>query len=212
MSAARSSTIHHRIAWRNRFLLDDRLFGYSGANMGEDKAKCSSFRAIAVGSLVDIAGTIMVSAITGAVIVAAASNRFPGAAAEDIQELVADSFPLMLMAIIAGGACSFAGAYVAARLAPCAEVVHAFAVGLLGIALPTAFTDQTPPHWAQASATVLVLGLSLLAGRVAGPRAHAPDLRVKGPVRLPPPLPVAVRPTPPPPPPTPPLPCDVSVI
>jgi hypothetical protein len=182
------------------------------ADMGSDARTGGSFKAILLGSIVDIGSSALVAALIVAVIAAAAQNTMPGATPEDLQDLIADSVPLMLVVILTGGACSFAGAYVAARLAPCAPAIHSLAVGLLGVALPVAFTDQIPPRWAHATATVLIIGLSLLAGRLAGPRRREPELAVVAPRRPPPPLPVFTRPAqPPPPPPVPPVPSDVTV-
>jgi uncharacterized membrane protein YfcA len=105
----------------------------------------------------------------------------------------------MMAFVISGAACSFVGAYVAARIAPDSPSVHALAVGLLGIAVPAACGQQIPARWAQVVSTVLIIALSLLAARIARPRSR----RIEPFERSPAPPPLPPLPTPPAPPPLP---------
>jgi len=158
-----------------------------------------SLKAILIGSVVDQGGSWMVGSFVGAVLSVVLGGSMPGASAEDLRDFVAESAPLTMAFVVTGAACSFVGAYVAARLAPSAASAHALAVGLLGIVIPSAWLDELPPRWAQIASTVLIIALSLLAARIVrqGERRAGPPARPPAPPRFaPPPVPAQPPPAP----------------
>jgi hypothetical protein len=154
-------------------------------------------KALLAGSAVGIAGSIFAGSFAAGMIGSMVENTVSGASSEDIYDAVFNSVPLMLAMIATGAAFCFTGAYVAARMAPSAPEIHALAAGLLGVALLMAYVEEVPPRWAHAAGTAVVIGVSLLAGKVAGNRKEA-DREAHG--IIPPPVPVRQPPHPQPPP------------
>src|SRR5437868_4143185 len=88
-----------------------------------------NYRAIFLGALVDVAGSLVVTTIVGLTAVTALLVR--GEAAEAIVETLPGSLALVMLCAIGGALMSVAGGYAAAAIAGRAEMVHAMAAGLL---------------------------------------------------------------------------------
>lgn len=80
-----------------------------------------------------------------------------------------DSTPLLLLTILYVGAFAVAGCYVAALLAPSRPMIHALALGGLGLVVNVAGSIalwHTAPGWYHAVALILVMPWAWLGGRL----------------------------------------------
>lgn len=122
-------------------------------------------RAVLMGSLVDIAGTFVVSGL----FFAAVGTASGAASADELVRIIDASAQLQLASIALGLAMTAGGAYVAARLAPAHERLHAFAVGVISTLLGFSFVFASPeasPFWAQATSLILTIPAAFVGGEL----------------------------------------------
>lgn len=128
-------------------------------------------RAVLIGSLVDFGGTFVAGSlfIAGVAVVTGATTQ------EQLARVIDASTTLLGASLALGLLMTLLGAYVAARLAPGAERLHAFAVGvvstLIGFSSVFAAPDASP-FWAQAAGLVLTVPAAFAGGELR--RATAP--------------------------------------
>lgn len=130
-------------------------------NIGDVSA--ISFRAVIVGSLVDITGSIVVG---GAVLAFVAALQ-GATTAEQMAAMFDASAGLQLLSMVLGLFFVSVGGYVAARLARGAERANAFAVGVLSTAVSFLIVfnaPETAPFWYEAVSLVLTVPAAFLGG------------------------------------------------
>jgi hypothetical protein len=167
-----------------------------------------SLGAIALGFLVDTGGGLVAGAFLGMLLHTALSLQ--GRSAEKTADLLGESPMFMAASVFLGCLFTFMGSFVGAKAAGREEILHALAVGLLGIVVPTAFNDSPYPRSVEVVSRLLLVAVAVLAGIVARPRRHrieggtdeeptvGPPLATSMPVP-PPPAPIQrLQPQPPP--------------
>jgi hypothetical protein len=167
-----------------------------------------SLNAIALGFLLDTGGSLVSGAFLGAILGFALNMQ--GGPAQDAADVLSESPMFMAASIFLGCLFTFLGSFVAAKAAGREEILHALAVGLLGIAVPTAFADSPYPRSVEIVSRLLVVAMAVLAGIVARPRRHAIEGPADDEPTVGPPLAAPPCPAPPPPARPPPLPAWVS--
>ena len=122
-------------------------------------------RAVIIGSLIDNAGTLLASAIFGALVA-----EFSGAtSAEDLSMVIEGSIALQVVQLVLGLSFTTMGAYVAALMAKGNERTNAFAVGVISTAIGFLFVFTAPemaPFWAEAAGLLLTIPAAFLGGEV----------------------------------------------
>jgi hypothetical protein len=134
-----------------------------------------SVRAIFVGALVDVGGSLVVTTIVGVTAVTALLVR--GEAPEAIIQTLPGSLALVLFCAIGGALMSVAGGYAAAVIAGRAEMAHALAAGLLAAALNLGVNlllGDSGPIWLTATGLVLVAPFAIFGGWLAMPTTEQP--------------------------------------
>lgn len=122
-------------------------------------------RAVLIGSLVDIGGTFLV----GSLLIAAVATATGATTPEDLARTLDGSPTLQLATLAVGLLMTLLGAYVAARLAPEAERLHAFAVGVIStlIGFSSVFASpESSPFWAQAAGLILTVPAAFAGGEI----------------------------------------------
>ncbi|MEK6620811.1 MAG: hypothetical protein AABZ26_07560 [Chloroflexota bacterium] len=122
-------------------------------------------RAVLVGSLVDISGSIVV----GGAILAFAGAVMGATSPEQLSAAFDGSTGLQALSLVLGLAFVSLGAYVAARVARTAERLHAFAVGIISTTVGFAFVFAAPessPFWYQAVSLILTIPAAFAGGEV----------------------------------------------
>lgn len=129
-----------------------------------------SLRAIWLGAVIDIAGSLMLTTVIG--LTAVTAMLVGGASAQTIVEQLPHSFALVLFCAAGGIVMSLAGGYAAARIAPQGPLVHAFLAGLLAAILNTGMIillGDSGPIWLTATTTALILPSAIFGGWLAIP-------------------------------------------
>lgn len=124
-----------------------------------------NFRAVFVGTVVDVTGSIIV----GGAILAVAAMSIGATTPEQLTAALQSSVGLQLLAVTVGLLFVVFGAYVAARIARQAEMANAFVVGLLSTALSflVVFAEpESSPFWSQAASLVLTIPAAFLGGQI----------------------------------------------
>jgi hypothetical protein len=123
-------------------------------------------RAIVIGSLTDVLGTMLI----GSTIVIAIAAIVTGAdSAERLNEALAVSTPLQVLSLALGLTFTAVGGYVAARLAPGAERAQAFAVGVVSTTVGFLFAlsgSGAYPFWLEASGLILTIPAAFAGGEI----------------------------------------------
>ena len=137
----------------------------------------SSLGAIALGFLVDVAGTMVFSVVLA--FVAGIALAAGGASPEQAARVIEGAPGFQLLGLVGGMGFTVLGGYVAARFANHSEYANAFAVGVaslvFGEAMMIAF-GQELPLWLRLLGDLLVVPAAVLGGhlRVLQTRAAAP--------------------------------------
>ncbi len=129
-----------------------------------------SVRAIWLGAVVDIAGSLMATTVIG--LTAVTAMLVGGASAQTIVEELPHSFALVLFSAAGGIVMSLAGGYAAGRTAPHAPLAHALWAGVLAALLNVgliALLGDSGPFWLTATATALILPFAIFGGWLAMP-------------------------------------------
>ena len=134
-----------------------------------------SIKAIALGSLIDIAGTLLVAGVyTFAYAIFLASQNIPP---EEMQQRALSDPAYYVITLTMGLVLMAVGAYVAARIARAREILHAFLVGAVAIAFSLPFVSSadtsTYPAWYLPVSFGLTLPAAVLGGYIAQRRAKA---------------------------------------
>jgi hypothetical protein len=129
-----------------------------------------SFRAVGIGAIVDIAGSLVMTTVVGVTAISALLLR--GVSAQAIVEQLPSSSALALFCAAGGVLMSVAGGYTAARLAGHSHLRHALLAGLLAVLLNlgvNALVDDSSPLWLTALATALIVPFATVGGWLAMP-------------------------------------------
>ena len=138
--------------------------------------KRSAVGAIALGFVVDLVGTMIVSVVT--TFVTGVALAAGGASPAEIAETIQQSSGYHLIGLAGGLACTALGGYVAARFANHSEYANAFAVGVaslvFGEAMVLVFGTELP-LWLRLLGDLLVIPAAVVGGhaRVLQKRAAA---------------------------------------
>lgn len=122
-------------------------------------------RAVLIGSLVDILGSF----ILGAAVFAVVSATTGVTATADLTRLYDASAPLQLVTLALGLVMTATGAFVAARLTPGTERLHAFAVGAVSTLMGFSIVFSAPessPFWSQAASLILTIPAAFAGGEI----------------------------------------------
>lgn len=122
-------------------------------------------RAVLIGSLVDIGGTF----IAGSLLIAAVATATGATTPEQLARTLDAAPSLQLATLALGLLMTLVGAYVAARLAPGAERMHAFAVGVIStlIGFSSVFASpESSPFWSQAAGLILTVPAAFAGGEI----------------------------------------------
>jgi len=122
-------------------------------------------RAVVAGLLVDTAGTLVVALLLNAVVAVVTGATTP----EDLATIFAGSVELQTVQLALGIWMTLLGAYVAARMVPGAERLHAFAVGVASTGLGFLFVFSAPeaaPFWMQAAGLILTIPAAYAGGEI----------------------------------------------
>lgn len=159
-----------------------------------------SIKAVLFGTAVDIGSTWLIASLAASVIQAAAIADSSVSSPDDLRQFIAESHYLLLFFAVTGALCSFIGAYLAAKIAPSAPIMHALCVGLLGIIIPLAVFYEIPPKWVYSLSALLIISFSMLAGYLAGDSANQGPSKTQNdrPPAMPPPVPSIKKSGPPP--------------
>lgn len=133
-----------------------------------------NFRAIFVGAIVDIGGSLVMTTIVG--VTAITAMLVAGTSAQTIVDELPHSFALVLFCALGGMVMSIAGGYTAARIAAHAPLWHAFLAGLLAVLLNLgmiALIGDSGPIWLTTASTVLIVPCATIGGWLAMPVAAA---------------------------------------
>ena len=123
-------------------------------------------RAVVTGSLVDVVGSFVMGYVLYLVVTATAGAP----SAEQLQAIYTGSVTIQGVQLVLGLLMTAVGAYVGARLAPKAERVNAFAVGVVSTIVGFTIVFSAPdsaPFWAQASGLILTIPAAFAGGEVA---------------------------------------------
>lgn len=122
-------------------------------------------RAVLIGSLVDIGGSILVGGAVFAVIGALAGASTP----EQFTALLDGSMPLQLASLALGLLFTAIGGYAAARMVRGTERIQAFGVGVVStlIGFTVVFASpESSPFWLQAASLMLTIPAAFAGGEV----------------------------------------------
>src|SRR6266568_8406199 len=97
-----------------------------------------NIRAITIGALVEVGGSLTLGLVFNIVYaVMLAAQRVPQA---EMKNRMLGDQSYFVVSLLVGFVCILAGSYIAARMAPTREMIHAGAVGLVGIAAGVLFS------------------------------------------------------------------------
>lgn len=130
-----------------------------------------NIKAIIVGTLVDIGGSIAIGIVIGIVagIIYASSNG----GMEGFEEYSVTSVPLLVTSLIVGLVFVSLGGYVAGKIAKENEIMNALTVGVIAILLGILFTSVYPV-WFNVASFGLILPFAYLGG-ILSSRAKQPN-------------------------------------
>jgi len=134
-----------------------------------------SIKAIAIGSLIDIGGSMLTGGVyTFVYAILLASENVPP---EEMQRRVLADPAYYIITLIMGLAFMVLGGYVAARIARAREIMHAFWVGVVAIGISLLFLSGADtsmyPAWYLPVSFGLTVPAAVLGGYVAQRRAIA---------------------------------------
>lgn len=124
-----------------------------------------NMRAVLVGTLVDVVGSILVGGLVFAIIAGASG----ASTSEQLTALIDASTSLQVLSLVLGLAGTAAGAYVAARMVRGTERVQAFGVGVLStlIGFTVVFSSPTSsPFWLQATSLIFTIPAAFVGGEI----------------------------------------------
>ncbi len=134
-----------------------------------------NWRAVWVGAVVDVAGSLVMSTIVGVAAICGMLTR------GDTPEMIANELPaslaLVLCVATGGMLMSLAGGYVSASKAGIAHLHHAVWTGVLSVVLNLlllATLGESGPPWLVASTTLLIVPCAALGGWLAMPVPAVP--------------------------------------
>lgn len=122
-------------------------------------------RAVLIGSLVDVGGSILVGGTIFALIGAISGASTP----EQFTALLDGSMPLQLLSLVLGLLFTAIGGYVAARMVRGSERVQAFGVGAVSTVIGFTVVFASPessPFWLQAASLILTIPAAFVGGEV----------------------------------------------
>lgn len=133
----------------------------------------TSIKAIAIGTLIDIGGTMLVAGVYTFVYAILLASQ--GVAPEEMERRVLADPAYYVITLTMGLAFMALGGYVAGRIARAREIMHAAWVGLIAIGISLVFVSSSDtsmyPAWYLAVSFGLTLPAALLGGYFAHRRA-----------------------------------------
>jgi len=121
-----------------------------------------NFKAVFIGTIADVAGSVVFGAIMGMLIasVYAASNGNM----EGFEEYYNSSTLIMVLSLLIGLIFVSIGSYLAGKIAKEHEIINALGVGVLGIILGMVLSIDGTPQWYSISSYILILPFAYAGG------------------------------------------------
>ena len=124
-----------------------------------------NIRAIGIGVLVDIGGTIVAALIFAIVYSIILSQQ--GYSPDEIESMMTTSSFVYFVGLILGLGCTVLGGFVCGRITKREEVKHSALVGLVGLVLALLSTGGPEPIWYQIIGVILTVPLAVVGGYIA---------------------------------------------